>query len=98
MGKTMLAVARKLYGMQMHNMVLELNASDECGIDIVRQQIHDFASTQIFSFGSKTKAERQCYHPCGGSETITKTPPQPQDCKMLAMAQNHHNSQDWKHN
>ncbi|KAG5521002.1 hypothetical protein RHGRI_033523 [Rhododendron griersonianum] len=48
---TILAVARKLYGMQMHNMVLELNASDEHGIDVVRQQIHDFASTQSFSFG-----------------------------------------------
>ncbi|KAI8528188.1 hypothetical protein RHMOL_Rhmol12G0131200 [Rhododendron molle] len=48
---TILAVARKLYGMQMHNMVLELNASDERGIDVVRQQIHDFASTQSFSFG-----------------------------------------------
>ncbi|KAG5561153.1 hypothetical protein RHGRI_004238 [Rhododendron griersonianum] len=48
---TILAVARKLYGMQMHNMVLELNASDERGIDVIRQQIHDFASTQSFSFG-----------------------------------------------
>lgn len=48
---TILAVARKLYGTQMHNMVLELNASDERGIDVVRQQIQDFASTQSFSFG-----------------------------------------------
>ncbi|KAG5552868.1 hypothetical protein RHGRI_010842 [Rhododendron griersonianum] len=48
---TILAVARKLYGMQMQNMVLELNASDERGIDVIRQQIHDFASTQSFSFG-----------------------------------------------
>ncbi|KAG5528695.1 hypothetical protein RHGRI_029387 [Rhododendron griersonianum] len=32
----------------------------------------------------KKKAERQCYQTCGGSKTITKTPPQPQDCKMLA--------------
>lgn len=48
---TILAVARKLYGNQFHNMILELNASDERGIDVVRQQIQDFASTQSFSFG-----------------------------------------------
>ncbi|XP_059630714.1 replication factor C subunit 3 isoform X1 [Cornus florida] len=51
---TILALARKLYGSQMHNMVLELNASDDRGIDVVRQQIQDFASTQSFSFGAKS--------------------------------------------
>ncbi|CAH9135150.1 unnamed protein product [Cuscuta epithymum] len=50
---TILALARKLYGAQMHNMVLELNASDDRGIDVVRQQIQDFASTQSISFGAK---------------------------------------------
>ncbi|KAI5667703.1 hypothetical protein M9H77_17556 [Catharanthus roseus] len=50
---TILALARKLYGSQMHNMVLELNASDDRGIDVVRQQIQDFASTQSISFGAK---------------------------------------------
>ncbi|KAM1022912.1 hypothetical protein ACFX2I_043779 [Malus domestica] len=48
---TILAVARKLYGVQYHNMILELNASDDRGINVVRQQIQDFASTQSFSFG-----------------------------------------------
>ncbi|KAI5405941.1 Subunit of heteropentameric Replication factor C (RF-C) [Lathyrus oleraceus] len=48
---TILAVARKLYGPQYHNMILELNASDDRGIDVVRQQIQDFASTQSLSFG-----------------------------------------------
>ncbi|KAL0314333.1 UNVERIFIED_CONTAM: Replication factor C subunit [Sesamum angustifolium] len=48
---TVLALARKLYGNQLPNMVLELNASDDRGIDVVRQQIQDFASTQSISFG-----------------------------------------------
>ncbi|PHT45442.1 Replication factor C subunit 5 [Capsicum baccatum] len=51
---TILALARKLYGSQMNNMVLELNASDDRGIDVVRQQIQDFASTQSISFGAKS--------------------------------------------
>ncbi|CAN6459169.1 unnamed protein product [Victoria cruziana] len=51
---TILAVARKIYGSQYQNMILELNASDDRGIDVVRQQIQDFASTQSFSFSSKS--------------------------------------------
>lgn len=43
---TILAVARQLYGGAMSNMVLELNASDDRGINIVRQQVVDFASTR----------------------------------------------------
>ncbi|XVF39298.1 hypothetical protein PTKIN_Ptkin01aG0023500 [Pterospermum kingtungense] len=54
---TILAVARKLYGAQYHNMILELNASDDRGIDVVRQQIQDFASTQSFSFGAKSSVK-----------------------------------------
>ncbi|PIN17049.1 Replication factor C, subunit RFC5 [Handroanthus impetiginosus] len=50
---TILALARKLYGNQLHNMVLELNASDDRGIDVVRRQIQDFASTQSISFSAK---------------------------------------------
>ncbi|CAI0393162.1 unnamed protein product [Linum tenue] len=47
---TILAVARKLYGSEYRKMILELNASDDRGIDVVRQQIQDFASSQSFSF------------------------------------------------
>lgn len=47
---TILAVARKLYGAQYHNMILELNASDDRGIGVVRQQIQDFASTRSFGY------------------------------------------------
>ncbi|XP_010521268.1 PREDICTED: replication factor C subunit 5 [Tarenaya hassleriana] len=54
---TILAVARKLYGAQYHNMILELNASDDRGIDVVRQQIQDFASTQSFSFSGKSSVK-----------------------------------------
>jgi replication factor C subunit 3/5 len=50
---TILAVARKLYGSYYQNMILELNASDDRGIDVVRQQVQDFASTQSISFGPK---------------------------------------------
>ncbi|KAL2633687.1 hypothetical protein R1flu_005166 [Riccia fluitans] len=50
---TILAVARKLYGAHFQNMILELNASDDRGIDVVRNQIQDFASMQSISFGAK---------------------------------------------
>lgn len=43
---TILAVARQIYGNGYKNMTLELNASDERGIDIVRERIQDFASTK----------------------------------------------------
>eukprot|EP00897_Mesotaenium_endlicherianum_P002333 jgi/Mesen1/2127/ME000152S01210 len=54
---TILAVARKLYGNQFQNMILELNASDDRGIDVVRNQVQDFASTQSISFGAKANVK-----------------------------------------
>jgi len=43
---TILAVAKEMYGKSYASMSLELNASDDRGINVVREQIKNFASTQ----------------------------------------------------
>jgi replication factor C subunit 3/5 len=43
---TILACAREMYGSKLPHMVLELNASDDRGIDVVRDQIKNFVSSR----------------------------------------------------
>ena len=52
---TILACAHKMYGNKhFASMVLELNASDDRGIDVVRERIKEFVSTrQMFSAAPK---------------------------------------------
>ncbi|CAG8502490.1 1505_t:CDS:10 [Funneliformis mosseae] len=53
---TILACARKLFGKDWDASVMELNASDERGIDMVREDIKGFASTRkLFSAGNEFK-------------------------------------------
>lgn len=51
---TVLALARRIYGTSYKKHILELNASDDRGIDVVRDQIKSFAATKVlFSKGFK---------------------------------------------
>jgi replication factor C subunit 3/5 len=51
---TILAAAREIYGKNYQSQILELNASDDRGIAVVRDQIKAFANTRnIFSSGAK---------------------------------------------
>ncbi|EGN96830.1 hypothetical protein SERLA73DRAFT_111563 [Serpula lacrymans var. lacrymans S7.3] len=51
---TILAVARRIYGPEYRKQILELNASDDRGIDVVREQIKQFAETRtLFARGFK---------------------------------------------
>ncbi|KAH6915940.1 DNA replication factor [Coprinopsis sp. MPI-PUGE-AT-0042] len=51
---TILAVARRIYGADYKKQILELNASDDRGIDVVREQVKQFAETRtLFAKGYK---------------------------------------------
>jgi len=54
-GKTTLAliIAKKLFGSNWHENFLELNASDERGINVIREKVKDFA--RVKSFGAPFK-------------------------------------------
>ena len=46
---TILALAKEMYGKDFKSMVLELNASDERGINVVRDLIKSFAGSGTLS-------------------------------------------------
>jgi replication factor C subunit 3/5 len=46
---TILACAKHMFGPSFANMVLELNGSDDRGINVVREQIKDFSQSDLFS-------------------------------------------------
>lgn len=51
---TIVAAAKRMYGKSFGSMTLELNASDARGIDVVRNEIKEFAGTQqLFNRGVK---------------------------------------------
>ena len=57
----MIAIAKQLYGPNYRNMTLELNASDDRGIDVVREKIKSFCSTQqLMSKGIKLVILDEC--------------------------------------
>jgi replication factor C subunit 3/5 len=54
---TILACAKKMYGSNFKNMTLELNGSEDRGINVVREQIKDFSGSKQFisNFSSDLK-------------------------------------------
>jgi replication factor C subunit 3/5 len=46
---TILACAKYIYGSSFINMVLELNGSDDRGINVIREQIKDFSQSEMYT-------------------------------------------------
>jgi replication factor C subunit 2/4 len=63
---TIMAVARQLYGPEMlRARVLELNASDERGISVIREKVKTFAQLTVnatAAAGSGYPCPRACHH------------------------------------
>jgi len=73
------AIAREVYGDDWRGNFLELNASDERGIDVVRDRIKNFARSSFGGFGYRVifldEADSLCVPP--GTEVITGYPSNP---------------------
>ena len=59
---TITACAKELYGKYYPFMVMELNASDDRGIEVVRNRIKQFVEGQSVFFGESQMAIYQCQH------------------------------------
>jgi DNA polymerase III delta prime subunit len=75
------AIARELYGDDWQQFFLELNASDQRGIDVIRDQVKSFARTQMSSGGNYRivfldEADALCV-PLG-TEVVTGYPSSPE--------------------
>jgi DNA polymerase III delta prime subunit len=75
-----IAIARELYGEDWENNFLELNASDERGIDVVRDRVKSFARTSFGGGGYRIifldEADALCVPP--GTEVVTGYPSSPE--------------------
>lgn len=58
---TIMACARELYGKQYSHMVLELNASDDRGIDVVRNRIRKFVMGDNVFFGKNLEDQQNIF-------------------------------------
>ncbi|PSP27503.1 replication factor C small subunit [Halobacteriales archaeon QH_2_65_14] len=90
-GKTTcaIAIARELYGEDWEENFLELNASDERGIDVVRDRVKNFARTSFGGHGYRIifldEADALCVPP--GTEVVTGYPSSPEVKKIEDVAE-----------
>ena len=90
-GKTTsaVAIAKEVYGEQWRENFLELNASDERGIDVVRDRIKSFARSSFGGFDYRIifldEADALCVPP--GTEVVTGYPSKPETKKIEDVAE-----------